>query len=165
MAIRETIAQFSQQLRRERNVEIRVRMGLNTGLVVVGTIGDNLAMDYTAFGYTTHEAAHLEQVAEPGTILLSNATHRLVQRDVKVEVVEPLWLKGKSEPITAYRLVAFQAPDTGPIHALSAFIGRERELATLRDLLNEVERGRGQIRGHRWGAWRGKVTTAVRISP
>lgn len=78
LAIRETLSGYSEQLKRERGVEIRLRQGLNTGLVVVGKIGDDLRMDYTAVGDTTHLAARLQALAEPGTILVTEAVHRLV---------------------------------------------------------------------------------------
>src|SRR5262249_60858962 len=72
-ALRERLSAFA----RRRGEELDVRMGINTGLVVVGKIGDNLRMDYTAVGDTTHVASRLEQLAEPGTILISEATYRL----------------------------------------------------------------------------------------
>jgi tetratricopeptide (TPR) repeat protein len=126
-------------------------MGLNTGLVVVGKIGDNLRMDYTAVGDTTHLAARLQQLAEPGTILVSDATRRLVQTEVLVEAVGPLQVKGKTEPIMAYTVVAL-----GPRRSrfgkaegrtLTPFVGRQRELAHLQELLAQAEGGRGQVVG------------------
>lgn len=130
---------------------LSVRMGLNTGLVVVGKIGDNLRMDYTAVGDTTNLAARLQQLADPGTILISEATHRLVQGAVRVEKTEPLHLKGKDEPIVAYKLVGF-GPRRSPLEerltrAVVPFVGRERELAALRDLLAQVTVGQGQVVG------------------
>src|SRR5262245_5208328 len=77
---------------------LAVRMGLNTGLVVVGSIGDNLRMDYTAVGDTTNLAARLQQLAEPSTILLSETTARLVRSEVRLEALEPAYVKGKSDP-------------------------------------------------------------------
>src|SRR5215510_9327403 len=78
LAIRETLSGYSEQLKQERGVELRLRLGLNTGLVVVGRIGDDLRMDYTAVGDTTHLASRMQSMAEPGTILITEATHRLV---------------------------------------------------------------------------------------
>src|SRR5439155_17074094 len=69
--------------------DVTVRMGLNTGLVVVGTIGDNLRMDYTAVADTTNLAARLQQMAEPGTLLISDSTHRLVEGAVHAERMAP----------------------------------------------------------------------------
>jgi len=78
LAIQETVSGYSLQLQRQHGVEMHLRIGLNTGQVVVGRIGDDLRMDYTAVGNTTHLAARMQALAEPGTILLTEATHRLV---------------------------------------------------------------------------------------
>src|SRR2546425_6710477 len=76
MAIRETISGYSEQLRRDNGPELRLRMGLNSGLVVVGRIGDDLRMDYTAVGDTTNLAARMQTLAEPGAIVVTASTHR-----------------------------------------------------------------------------------------
>jgi class 3 adenylate cyclase len=144
IAIRKAVKRFSRQIKREKKVAITVRMGLNTGLVVAGDIGDHLTMEYTASGTTTHLAAHLQQAAEPGTILLSDATYRLVHRDVKVKSAQSVLAKRKR--VTAYCLVGIRSSKAARDHA-STFIGRDRELTTLRDLLKEVERGHGHIVG------------------
>src|SRR5437016_2122233 len=83
--------------------ELTVRMGLNTGLVVVGSIGDNLRMDYTAVGDTTNLAARLQQNATPGGILVSQTTSRLVQEQVYLEALAPLQVKGMAIPVVAYK--------------------------------------------------------------
>jgi class 3 adenylate cyclase/tetratricopeptide (TPR) repeat protein len=131
--------------------ELTVRMGLNTGAVVVGKIGDNLRMDYTAVGDTTHLAFRLQQLAEPGAILISEATFRFVRGFVRSETIELLAVKGKTEPVTAYRLVGL-APRRSSLEAVgerpfSRFVGRERELAALDDLLKQAEAGQGQVVG------------------
>src|SRR5215472_13749700 len=128
-----------------------VRMGLNTGPVVVGSIGDNLRMDYTAVGDTTNLAARLQQLAEPGTVLLGEATHRLVRDMVRVESLGPINPKGKTEAVTAHRLVGL-GPRRSPLgsvgdRALSRFVGRERELVMLLELLEQAESGHGQVVG------------------
>src|SRR5262249_32875449 len=86
-------------------VECQFRMGLNSGLVVVGSIGDNLRMDYSAIGDTTNLTARLQGVAEPGTILMSEATSRLVQGYIRVEALPPVEVRGKTEPVTPYKVV------------------------------------------------------------
>ncbi|MGH7326113.1 MAG: AAA family ATPase [Candidatus Rokuibacteriota bacterium] len=131
--------------------EFTVRMGLNTGTVVVGKIGDNLRMDYTAVGDTTHLAARLQQLAEPEAILISEATLRSVRGFVRAETIDPLRVKGKTEPVIAYRLVGL-TPRRSPLEAvgerpLSQFVGRDGELATLNDLLDKAQAGQGQIVG------------------
>src|SRR5262245_39746143 len=132
-------------------VQLSVRMGLNTGLVVVGSIGDNLRMDYTAIGDTTNLAARLQQLAEPGAILLSETTARLVRSEVRLETLEPAQVKGKPDPVVASRVLG-PRPRRSPLvgleeRALSPFVGRERELTTLHELLAQVEAGQGQVVG------------------
>jgi AAA ATPase domain/Adenylate and Guanylate cyclase catalytic domain len=131
--------------------ELAVRIGVNTGPVVVGTIGDNLRMDYTAIGDTTNLAARLQQHAEPGAILISEATHRLVRDDVQTDQLDPIAVKGKSKPIVSYRVRA-ASPRHSPLRglgerALSEFVGRDRDVAQLLDLLAEAEEGRGHVVG------------------
>ena len=131
-------------------VTLSVRMGLNTGLVVVGAIGDNLRMDYTAIGDCTHLAARLQQTAAPGAILLSGATARLIENHVPFERFGTLEVRGLSSPITAYRLTgASGAPSSeGPSRrARSRFVGREREAATLRELVADAACGQGRVVG------------------
>ncbi len=132
-------------------IRVAVRMGLHTGFVVVGAIGDNLRMDYTAVGDTTHLAARLQQLAEPGTILASEATHRLIEGYVEAERLGPVAVRGRSEPVVVYRVLApgrrRAALDAAEPHALSPFVGRERELRTLLGLVEAVEEGRGQAVG------------------
>src|SRR5581483_7320334 len=134
-----------------QEVRLAVRMGLHTGFVVVGAIGDNLRMDYTAVGDTTHLAARLQQLAEPGTILASEATHRLIEGYVEAERLGPVAVRGRSEPVVVYRVLApgrrRAALDAAEPHALSPFVGRERELRTLLGLVEAVEEGRGQAVG------------------
>jgi class 3 adenylate cyclase/tetratricopeptide (TPR) repeat protein len=132
-------------------VELRTRMGLNTGPVVVGKIGDDLRMDYTAVGDTTNLAARLQQLAEPETILVSDATRRQGGDQVRLEPLLPVQVKGKAEPVQAYRVLGLgsrRSPLAGRWErALSRFVGRERELGVLNDLLEQAEHGQGQVVG------------------
>jgi class 3 adenylate cyclase/tetratricopeptide (TPR) repeat protein len=131
-------------------VTLTTRMGLNTGLVVVGAIGDNLRMDYTAVGDCTHLAARLQQHATPGSILVSQATARLIEGHVALEPLGALDLRGFSSPVTAFRLTG-AAPVLGAEpptrRAPGHFVGREREVATLRGLVGEVAQGQGRVAG------------------
>ena len=131
--------------------DLAVRMGVNTGFVVVGRIGDNLRMDYTAIGDTTNLAARLQQLAEPGAILLGETTHRMLHGATRAERLAPVQVKGKAEPVTAYRLVGL-APRRSPVEerdarTLAEFVGREREMAVLRDLWTQVAGEQGQVVG------------------
>jgi len=126
-------------------------MGLNSGLVVVGSIGDNLRMDYSAIGDTTNLASRLQGVAAPGTILMSESTSRLVHGYVRLEAIQPVQVKGKTEPVPIYQVID-TLPRRSPIvvrgeRQLSPFVGRERELATLEAVFAQVETGSGQVVG------------------
>jgi class 3 adenylate cyclase/predicted ATPase len=127
------------------------RMGLNTGLVVVGSIGNNLRMDYSAIGDTTNLAARLQQLAEPGTILVSDVTRRLVEGSVHLQALPPAQVKGKTELVTPYKVLGTRS-QRSPLaqrgdRVLSQFVGRERELAALVETLEQVESGQGQVIG------------------
>jgi class 3 adenylate cyclase len=131
--------------------ELTVRVGIHSGPVVFGPITENLPMDYTVIGDTANVAARLEQAAEPGTILVSEATRLLAQGDARVEPVGPLILKGKAEPIPAYRLLGVSHRRSGLRESSSprtaVFVDRESELAILNNFLRQVENGHGQAVG------------------
>jgi class 3 adenylate cyclase/tetratricopeptide (TPR) repeat protein len=151
LAIRETLSGYSEQLNRDRSVELQLRLGLNTGLVVVGRIGDDLRMDYTAVGDTTHLASRMLSLAEPGTILITEATHRLVEGYVQTESLGPVSVKGRSERIRVYRVIGRQRGRTrlevSVERGLTELVGRERELAILQECVTRVRAGRGQVLG------------------
>src|SRR3989338_2168639 len=103
-----------------RGIEFRVRMGLNTGLVVVGAIGDNLRMDYTAVGDTTNTAARMQQLAEPGQIVVADATQRVIAPYFELRALGAVPVKGKSQPVAAWELTG-----AGPaVSRLAARAGR-----------------------------------------
>jgi class 3 adenylate cyclase/tetratricopeptide (TPR) repeat protein len=130
---------------------LSVRMGINTGLVVVGSIGDNLRMDYTAIGDATNVAGRLEEHAEPDTILIGASTARFVEGYVRLAPQPPLTLKGKAEPVVTYRVIGpgrrrsrLERPTEEPLGGL---VGRERELQQLWALVARAEAGAGQVVG------------------
>ncbi len=136
LAIRDGLRHFNQQLQRDRGIALPARIGINTGPVVVGTVGSDLRMDYTAIGDTTNLAARLEQLAQPGTILISEATARLVRGFVRLRAVGPLTVKGKSDPVAAYEVLEVR-PQASPMavaaeRGLTPLVGRDEELAQLR---------------------------------
>jgi class 3 adenylate cyclase/tetratricopeptide (TPR) repeat protein len=131
-------------------VDVPVRIGINTGFVVVGSIGEKLPIDFTAVGDTTVVAARLEQAAAPNTILISESTREAVGDFVELEAVGGMQLKGKSHPVNAFRLLGVRHHSdsrTGGRRPLSPFVGRGRELAFLEDALAEAEGGEGRIVG------------------
>ncbi|HYB48780.1 MAG TPA: AAA family ATPase [Streptosporangiaceae bacterium] len=127
--------------------EVRTRIGINSGLVVVGTIGDDLRVDYTAFGDTTVLAARLQAAAEPGAVLVSRRTAELVRGYFQLADVAPVQVKER----TVYPLrVTGLGSRTARLDSeagLSPFTGRDRELAELRRLLEIVAGGEGQVVG------------------
>jgi class 3 adenylate cyclase/tetratricopeptide (TPR) repeat protein len=132
-------------------MNLPVRMGIHTGPVVFGPVGGNLQMDSTAIGDTANVAARLQEAAEPGTILLSETTRQLAQGYARVEPVGPLALKGKDEPVSAYRLLGVSHRRSGLREAASAhtttFVDRESERAILHNFLQLVENGHSQAVG------------------
>ncbi len=148
LAIRDALAAFNAG-RRPGSLELQVRIGIHTGPVVVGTVGNDLKMDYTAIGDTTNLAARLQTAARPGAILVSHATHRLVRDAFVSEVAGTFEVKGRREAVVAYEIRA-ASHDATPMaiaeaRGLTPFVGRGRELATLAACWQEVLNGRPQM--------------------
>lgn len=143
LAIRDRIALRGSELALPEGFQIR--MGLNTGMVVVGKIGDNLRMDYTAIGDTTNTASRLQGAAEPGTIVIGEEVRRHVRTFVDLKTLKPRLLKGKPEPVPLYEVLkahVWHHPNTsqdGPL------IGRQAELAVLEQQLDRLVEGQGGI--------------------
>src|SRR5918996_1264792 len=107
LAIQEAMRAYSERLRRDKAIDFRLRIGVNTGLVVVGRIGDNLRMDYTAQGDTTNLAARLQALTEPGSILVSEPTHRLTQGYFTFRSLGPHQIKGHA-PVQVFEVTGRQ---------------------------------------------------------
>jgi predicted ATPase/class 3 adenylate cyclase len=139
---------YCEQVRRRHGLEFNVRVGINTGPVVVGDIGSTQAMEYTAMGDAVNVAAYMEQTAQPGTVQVAEATQRLVAPLFEFQDLGEIQVKGKREPVRAYRAIARKA-EPGRLRGIqglsSPLIGRERELAELRRALQELRQGRGAI--------------------
>src|SRR5262249_57586400 len=103
---------YGAELQRTQGITFRVRMGLNTGLVVVASIGDNLRMDYTAVGDTTNLAARMLSLAEPGQIVIAEDTHRAVSGYFVTHPLGAQAIKGKAAPVNTYEVV--RAPRRPP---------------------------------------------------
>ena len=130
-----------------------LRIGLNSGAVVVGKIGDNLRMDYTAIGDTTNVAARLQGLAEPGTVLASESVWRATLRWVEFEALGPRTLKGKTEPLPVFRAVAahreWRESRSGTVGAEGAeptpIVGRDAELSAIRNRIDRLAEHEGAI--------------------
>src|SRR5712692_5909924 len=149
LRMQESVKRYAEGVRHEEGITIRIRVGLNSGEVVVRAIGSDLRMDYTAVGQTTHLAARMEQLAEPGTALLTAATLALGEDFIQVKSLGPMRLKGLSEPVQVYELAgANPVRSRFQVHAtrgLTKFVGRTSEIAQLADALDLARSGRGQI--------------------
>jgi class 3 adenylate cyclase/tetratricopeptide (TPR) repeat protein len=149
LAMQSAMREYTDEVRRTQGLELRIRVGLNSGEVVVRTIGNDLHMDYSAVGPTTHLAARMEQLAMPGTIRLTAATLRLVEGLVRVNTLGPVPVKGLTESVEVYELVGASAIkrrlQAAVARGLTRFIGRETELGALAQALEQVGAGHGQV--------------------
>jgi class 3 adenylate cyclase/tetratricopeptide (TPR) repeat protein/predicted RNA-binding Zn-ribbon protein involved in translation (DUF1610 family) len=149
LAIRDAMVGFNATLRRERGIELPARIGINTGPVVAGAVGNDLKMDYTAIGDTTNLAARLESLAKPGTVLVSDETERLTRAFFRTQAVGPLRVKGKSEAIPAFEVVeAIEAADPMAVAArrgLTPLVGRAQELQQMRGCFERLRGGLPQL--------------------
>ena len=149
LGIRKALEGYKEEVGRRRGIAFDVRQGINTGLVVVGSIGSDLRMDYTAIGDTTNVAARLQQAADPGRIVISEITQRLVSGYFHLRPLGPLSLKGKAEPVSAWEVIAARVARTRleieAEHGLTPFIGRERELRLLSECFEKAKANHGQV--------------------
>jgi len=149
LAMTEGIQKYRQQIEKQRNLAFDVRIGINTGLVVVGEIGSNLRAEYTVMGDAVNLAARMEQTAQPGTIQISGYTYKLIAPLFKFESLGMIDVKGKTEPVPAYRVVGLQKKPgrLRGIEGLNApLIGREAELMQLEHILHQVaDHGQGHL--------------------
>ena len=148
LAMQEAMRRYAEEVRRMHGLAVQIRVGLNSGEVVVRGIGNDLHMDYSAIGQTTHLAARMEQLATPGSILLTAATLRLVEGLVRVTALGPVPVKGLPEPIDVFELVEASAIrrrlQAAATRGLTRFVGREMELVALQQALARAEAGQGQ---------------------
>ncbi len=139
---------YARQMEARWGVPFDLRVGINTGLVVVGEVGSDLRVEYSALGDAVNVAARMEQTALPGTLQITESTHRLVSQLFEFEELEPVEAKGKSEPVPAFRVIGVtERPSTirGILGRDAPLVGRDDELATLRDVIDNVRRGKGQV--------------------
>ncbi|MFQ5478862.1 MAG: AAA family ATPase [Candidatus Binatia bacterium] len=135
LAIRDALTKLKSGPQVSQTHELQVRIGIHSGPVVVGAVGNDLKMDYTAIGDTTNLASRLQSLAEPGMILLSEATYRLVRGFAEVRPLGPTAVRGKAERVGAYALEGLSEKRTpmgrAAEHGLTPLVGRDAELAQL----------------------------------
>ena len=149
LAMQAAMRRYAEEVRRSHGLEMQMRVGLNSGEVVVRAIGNDLHMDYSAVGQTTHLAARMEQLATPGSIRLTAATLRLVEGLVQVNALGPFPVKGLTEPVEVFELVGASAIrrrlQASAARGLTRFVGRQQELAALQQALEQAGAGHGQV--------------------
>ena len=149
LAMQAALRRYAEEVRRSHGLEMQMRVGLNSGEVVVRAIGNDLHMDYSAVGPTTHLAARMEQLATPGSIRLTAATLRLAEGLVQVNALGQFPVKGLPEPVEVFELVGASAVrrrlQAAAARGLTRFVGRQQELAALQQALEQAGAGHGQI--------------------
>src|SRR5437016_3413439 len=149
LAMQAAMRRYAEEVRRSHGLEMQVRVGLNSGEVVVRAIGNDLHMDYSAVGQTTHLAARMEQLATPGSIRLTAATLRLAEGLVQVTALGQFPVRGLTEPVEVFELVGASTIrgrlQASAARGLTRFVGRQHELATLQQALEQAGAGHGQV--------------------
>jgi class 3 adenylate cyclase len=151
LSIQKALGAYGEKIGKDTGVEFKMRVGLNSGPVIVGAIGDDLRMDYTAVGDTTNLGSRMESLARPGTILVSGNTHRLARDFFKFESLGKIEVKGKKEPQEAFELIKSGEVETrigaSVAKGLTRFVGRKNSMAALLDAFDKVKSGAGQVVG------------------
>ena len=149
LAMQAALRRYAEEVRRVHGLEMQARVGLNSGEVVVRAIGNDLHMDYSAVGQTTHLAARMEQLATPGSIRLTVATLRLAEGLVQVHALGQFPVKGLTEPVEVFELVGASAIrrrlQASAARGLTRFVGRHQELTALQQALEQAGAGHGQV--------------------
>ena len=151
LAIQKAIEGYGERIRGQHGAEFSLRIGLNSGPVIVGSIGDDLRMDYTAVGDTTNLAHRMQDMANPGSVFVSGHTHRLARDFFEFDSLGKVEVKGKEEPQEAYELVRSTEVETrigaAAAKGLTRFVGRMKEIEALRDSFEQAQSGSGQVIG------------------
>ena len=149
LRMQESVKRYAEGVRRTEGIPIQIRVGLNSGEVVVRSIGSDLKMDYTAVGQTTHLAARMEQLAIPGSIVITTDTLRMAEGYVEVKPLGPVNVKGLGGPVEVYEVTGAGAARTrlqaAATRGLTRFVGRDAEMETLRQTLEHARGGHGQV--------------------
>ncbi|MBM2803801.1 MAG: family ATPase [Deltaproteobacteria bacterium] len=151
LRMQESVQRYADGVRRTEGVPIQIRVGLNSGEVVVGSIGNDLKMDYTAVGQTVHLAARMEQMATPGSVLMTPDALRLAEGYVQVKPLGPVSVKGLTEPVEVYEVTGVAAArsrlQAAAARGLTRFVGRDAETEQLRKALEQARSDHGQVVG------------------
>ncbi len=139
---------YKEKIKNYWGIDLDVRVGINTGLVVVGTVGSDLRMEYTALGDAINLAARMEQTAEPGTVQIAEDTYKLVKPLFEFEEIGGIVVKGKTDPVNAYRVIGRKA-SAGRVRGIEGLhaelVGRDREMEVLEGVVDDLKQGVGRI--------------------
>jgi len=151
LSIQKAMGAYGDKIEKDTGVEFKMRVGLNSGPVIVGAIGDDLRMDYTAVGDTTNLGSRMEGMARPGAVLVSANTHRLARDFFEFESLGKVEVKGKEEPQEAFELIKTGEVGTrigaSIAKGLTRFVGRKNSMGALMDAFDKVKSGSGQVVG------------------
>ncbi len=151
LSIQKAIEKYGEKLKNEGDIDFKMRIGLNSGPVIVGSIGDDLRMDYTAVGDTTNLAARMESLAKPGSVLVSANTYKITHDFFEFKSIGKIDVKGKKEPQEAFELIkkgdVDSRIDASVAKGLTMFVGRKNSIAGLMEAYEKVQSGSGQVVG------------------
>jgi class 3 adenylate cyclase len=151
LSIQSSMIDYTVQVEKKYGIDFKIRIGLNSGVVIVSAIGDDLRMDYTAVGDTTNLAARMENAARPGTICASGETHKIVERYFEFNHIGKTEIKGKEEPQDIYELLkageVITRIDESIAKGLTRFVGRKNSMDAMMEVYNHVKSGLGQVVG------------------
>ena len=151
LAIQKAMGEYGDQVKKDCGVDFKMRIGLNSGPVIVGTVGTDLRMDYTAVGDTVNLASRMQTMAQPGTVLVSRDIHKMTRDFFKFKPLGKMVVKGKEEAVEAYELLEATEVATrieaAVIRGLTRFVGRDKEMATLKEAFDKAKAGSGQVVG------------------
>jgi class 3 adenylate cyclase/tetratricopeptide (TPR) repeat protein len=149
LRMQESVKKYAEEVRRSHAAVVKIRVGLNSGEVVVRAIGSDLHMDYTAVGQTTHLAARMEQLADPGAIVITRETLALVEGYVEVKSLGPVPVKGLADAVEVYEVTGAGPARTrlqaATRRGLTRFVGRDAEVEQLRRIQQLAGNGQGQV--------------------
>jgi class 3 adenylate cyclase len=151
LAIQQAVGRYGEKVAGDYGIAFKLRIGINSGPVIVGAIGDDLRMDYTAVGDTTNLAFRMQGLAKPGTILITTNTRRLVKDYFDLKSLDKVPVKGKEQPQEIFELLraggAATRIEAAAAKGLPRFVGRRNSMAALMEAFDKAKSGTGQVEG------------------
>ncbi|MHC4536122.1 MAG: adenylate/guanylate cyclase domain-containing protein, partial [Planctomycetota bacterium] len=151
LSVQKKMDEYGEKIKKDIGVDFKMRIGLNSGHVIVGSIGDDLRMDYSAVGDTTNLASRMENAAEAGSVLVSENTHKIVRSYFEFEPIGEIEIKGKEKPQVTYKLIKTGDVETrigaSIAKGLTRFVGRPNSMPALMEVWEKAKSGSGQVVG------------------